>query len=82
MNVPSKQQENSLKYCLLALDFRLKYKVSVNIVPVVSGYTSVASADYITHLRDIPEFCDSLLTILQKATLTGAVHTLPTINLA
>ena len=82
VNVPSKQQEKLHKYCPLALDFYSMYNMPVKIVPVVFGYTGVVSVDCITHLHDIPRFCDSLFATLQKAALTGTVHTLRTINLA
>ena len=46
INVPSKEREKLLKYCPLALDFHLMYKMPVQIVPVVLGCTGVVSAGF------------------------------------
>ena len=54
----------------------------MKIVPVVFVCMGVVSVNCITHLHDIPEFCDSLFATLQKAAIIGTVHTLRTINLA
>ena len=70
----NEEREKLHKYCPLALDFRLMYKMPVQIVPVVLGCTGVVSADYVTHLRKLPGFLIDFLTSSEGSTDRECSH--------
>ena len=57
------------------------YNMPVELVPVVLGYTGVASSQCYTHLCNIPGFTDILFSSLQKAVIFGIIYVLHAINL-
>ena len=80
INMLSKEKEKLTKYRPLAHDFRIMYKMPVDIIPVVIGHSGVMSAQCQEYLEHLPEFSNNILSHLRKAALLGTIHTLHTLN--
>jgi len=76
----TKEKEKLTKYWPLAHDFRRKYKMPVDIIPVVIGYSGVMSVQCQEYLEHLPDFSNRVLCHLQKAALLGTIHILHTLN--